>query len=59
MTYLLAGLQRSMEKFLIYILFVYVMALNLSSMFRLFASLSPTFDVAIRYCGLSLNILVM
>lgn len=59
MTYVLAGLQRSMEKFLIYLLFVYIMALNLSSMFRLFAALSPSFDVAIRYCGLSLNILVV
>lgn len=58
-TYLLAGLQRSWPKFGVYILFVYATALNLSSMFRMFAAFSPSFEQAIRYCGLTLNILVV
>ena len=48
-----------MEQFAIYLLFVFATALNLSAMFRMFAALSPSFDVAIRYCGLSLNLLVV
>ncbi|KAL8286284.1 hypothetical protein RQP46_004772 [Phenoliferia psychrophenolica] len=58
-TYFLTGLQRTIEHFAIYILFIYATALNLSSMFRMFAALSPNFDVAIRYCGVALNILVV
>ncbi|GAA5856240.1 hypothetical protein JCM8547_000835 [Rhodosporidiobolus lusitaniae] len=58
-TYLLAGLQPSLERFLIYLLFVYATALNLSCLFRMVAALSPNFESAIRACGLALNVLVM
>ncbi|GAA5993865.1 hypothetical protein JCM5350_006822 [Sporobolomyces pararoseus] len=58
-TYLLAGLQPSFERFAIYICFVYATALNLSCLFRMFAAFSPNFESAIRFCGVALNILVM
>ncbi|GAA5828180.1 hypothetical protein JCM11251_002621 [Rhodosporidiobolus azoricus] len=58
-TYLLAGLQWSLPRFLIYLLFVFSTALNLSCLFRMVAALSPDFESAIRVCGLALNILVM
>lgn len=51
--------QREVSKFFIYLLFVYATALNLSAMFRMFASFSPSFDEAIRYCGVALNIIVV
>ncbi|GAA5997309.1 uncharacterized protein JCM10292_000170 [Rhodotorula paludigena] len=58
-TYVLAGLQPSLEAFAIYLLFVYATALNLSCLFRMFAAFSPNFEGAIRFCGVALNILVM
>ncbi|BGP12461.1 hypothetical protein JCM10213_006973 [Rhodosporidiobolus nylandii] len=58
-TYLLAGLQPSLPRFLIYLLFVYATALNLSCLFRMVAALSPNFESAIRACGIALNVLVM
>ncbi|GAA5972654.1 hypothetical protein JCM11641_002957 [Rhodosporidiobolus odoratus] len=58
-TYVLAGLQHSLPRFLIYLLFVYATALNLSCLFRMVAALSPNFESAIRVCGVALNILVM
>ncbi|BGP04521.1 hypothetical protein JCM10049v2_000323 [Rhodotorula toruloides] len=58
-TYLLAGLQPSLERFLIYLIFVYATALNLSCLFRMVAAFSPGFEGAIRFCGVALNVLVM
>ncbi|SCV68567.1 BQ2448_688 [Microbotryum intermedium] len=58
-TYLMAGLQLSWSHFFIYIIFVNATALNLSSMFRMFAAFSPGFEEAIRFCGICLNILVI
>ncbi len=58
-TYLLAGLQPSLERFLVYMTFVYATALNLSCLFRMFATFAPSFEEAIRYCGLTLNVLVI
>lgn len=58
-TYLLAGLQPSLERFAIYLAFVYATALNLSCLFRMVAAFSPGFEGAIRFCGVALNVLVM
>ncbi|KAM0793564.1 hypothetical protein ACM66B_001000 [Microbotryomycetes sp. NB124-2] len=58
-TYTMAGLRQTLPAFLTYILFVYATALNLSSMFRMFAAFSPGFEEAIRFCGICLNILVL
>ncbi|SCZ90578.1 BZ3500_MvSof-1268-A1-R1_Chr1-3g02077 [Microbotryum saponariae] len=58
-TYLMAGLQSTWSHFFIYIIFVNATALNLSSMFRMFAAFSPGFEEAIRFCGICLNILVI
>lgn len=38
---------------------VYATALNLTTVFRMFAALSPSFDEAMRYCGIALNIFVV
>jgi hypothetical protein len=35
------------------------MALCLTAVFRAFAAFSPTFNEAIRYCGVALNIFVL
>ncbi|KAI5478137.1 ABC drug exporter AtrF [Pseudohyphozyma bogoriensis] len=59
MTYVLTGLQRSWSRFGVYMAFVYVTALNLSCMFRMAAAFAPNFEVAIRFCGVALNILVI
>ncbi|KAH9813379.1 ABC-2 type transporter-domain-containing protein [Melampsora americana] len=58
-TYFMAGLQADIPHFLTYLLIVYATALNLTAIFRMFASLSPSFDEAMRYCGITLNILVV
>ncbi|GAA6020195.1 hypothetical protein JCM10207_004364 [Rhodosporidiobolus poonsookiae] len=58
-TYVLAGLQPSLEHFAVYLVFVYATALNLSCLFRMVAAFSPNFEGAIRFCGIALNILVM
>ncbi|MBW0500769.1 hypothetical protein O181_040484 [Austropuccinia psidii MF-1] len=58
-TYALAGLQKDFTRFVTYILIVYATAINLTAMFRTFAALSPSFDETMRYCGITLNILVV
>ncbi|GAA95733.1 uncharacterized protein L969DRAFT_92858 [Mixia osmundae IAM 14324] len=58
-TYVLAGLQRTWSHYLIFLLFVYATALNLTTVFRLFAAFSPSFDEAMRYCGIFLNLAVV
>lgn len=45
------------SKYFIYVLFVYVITICCTSLYRMFAALSPTIDDAIRFAGLSLNLL--
>lgn len=59
MTYGLAGLQKDIVRFGIYILLVNATAINLTAVFRMFAEISASFDEAMRYCGLTLNIFVI
>ncbi|KAI8462016.1 ABC-2 type transporter-domain-containing protein [Phakopsora pachyrhizi] len=58
-TYLLTGLRREVDRFLIYLLTVYATAINLTAIFRMFAALSPSFDEAVRWCGIILNVFVV
>ncbi|KAH8689648.1 ABC drug exporter AtrF [Talaromyces proteolyticus] len=58
-TYFLSGLDVDVSKFFIFLLFVYTTTICITSMYRMFASLSPTIDDAVRFSGIGLNLLVI
>lgn len=47
------------SKFWIYLLFVYTSTICITSLYRMFASLSPTIDDAVRFSGIALNLLIV
>ena len=49
----------SVSKFWIYILFVYITTITITSLYRMFAALSPTIDDAVRFAGTALNLLLI
>ena len=49
--YFLGELDVDVSKFWIYFIFVFVETLNLTALYRMFASLSPTIDDAVRFAG--------
>lgn len=57
--YFLTGLDLTASKFFIYMLFVYVTAILLTALYRMFAALSPAIDDAVRFSGISLNLLII
>ncbi|KAL4941454.1 hypothetical protein BDV06DRAFT_194537 [Aspergillus oleicola] len=57
--YFLAGLDVTASKFWIYFLFVYITTFCITSMYRMFAALSPTIDDAVRFSGIALNVLIL
>ena len=57
--YFMSSLDVTAAKFWIYALFIYVTTLMLTSLYRMFAALSPAIDDAVRFSGISLNILVI
>ncbi|KAL3458663.1 ABC-2 type transporter-domain-containing protein [Aspergillus heterothallicus] len=57
--YFLAGLDATASKFWIYFLFVYTTTFCITSMYRMFAALSPSIDDAVRFAGIALNVLVL
>ncbi|KAH6646514.1 ABC-2 type transporter-domain-containing protein [Truncatella angustata] len=57
--YFMTSLDVDAGKFWIYMLFVYVTTINLTSLYRMFASLSPEIDTAVRFSGIALNLLVI
>lgn len=57
--YFLAGLDVDASKFWIYALFVYTTTFCITSLYRMFAALSPTIDDAVRFSGIALNLLVI
>lgn len=57
--YFMTNLDRDVSKFWIYVLFVYVTTLLLTALYRLFASISPEINTAIRFSSIALNILVI
>lgn len=57
--YFLAQLHRSASAFFIYLLFVFLTCISLTSFFRATAALSPNFDTANRYCIIGLNIAIV
>lgn len=57
--YFMNGLDVVASKFWIYLLFVYTTTLCITSLYRMFASLSPTIDDAVRFSGIALNLLII
>lgn len=57
--YFMTGLDVVASKFWIYLLFVYVNTICVTSLYRMFASLSPEIDTAVRFSGIALNLLVI
>jgi ATP-binding cassette subfamily G (WHITE) protein 2 (SNQ2) len=57
--YFLAELDVQAGKFFINLLFVFVSTLSITALYRMFASLSPTIDDAVRFSGLALNLLLI
>jgi ATP-binding cassette subfamily G (WHITE) protein 2 (SNQ2) len=57
--YFMTGLDLDAGKFFIYFLFIYTTTFCITSLYRMFASLSPTIDDAVRFSGLALNLLII
>jgi ATP-binding cassette, subfamily G (WHITE), member 2, SNQ2 len=57
--YFMCSLDVDAGKFWIYMLFVYVTTILLTALYRMFASLSPEIDTAVRFSGIALNLLVI
>ncbi|KAF2753895.1 ABC drug exporter AtrF [Pseudovirgaria hyperparasitica] len=57
--YFMTSLDVDVSKFFIYLLFVYITTICITSLYRMFAALSPSIDDAVRFSGISLNLLVI
>ena len=57
--YFLTGLDVDVSKFFIYFLFIYITTLCITTMYRMFAALSPSIDDAVRFAGIALNLLII
>jgi ATP-binding cassette subfamily G (WHITE) protein 2 (SNQ2) len=57
--YFMTGLDVDVSKFFIYFLFIYTTTFCVTALYRMFASLSPTIDDAVRFAGLALNLLII
>ncbi|KAK0948558.1 ATP-binding cassette transporter snq2 [Friedmanniomyces endolithicus] len=57
--YFMCNLDITAGKFFIYMLFVYLTTILLTSLYRMFASVSPEIDTAVRFSGIALNLLVI
>lgn len=57
--YFMTNLDVVAGKFWIYMLFVYITTILLTALYRMFASVSPEIDTAVRFSGIALNLLVI
>ncbi|KAM0718631.1 hypothetical protein Q7P37_005702 [Cladosporium fusiforme] len=57
--YFMTQLDVDVSKFFIWLLFVYVNTILLTALYRMFASLSPEIDTAVRFSGIALNLLII
>ncbi|KAF2864334.1 ABC transporter-like protein [Piedraia hortae CBS 480.64] len=57
--YFMTNLTLDAGRFWIYCLFVYTTTLVITALYRMFASISPEIDSAVRFSGLGLNLLVI
>lgn len=54
--YFLATMRMSADAFFIFVLFQFLCSICLTALYRFFAAVSPSYEVAIRYCGVQLLI---
>lgn len=57
--YFMTGLTVDVSRFWIYTLFVYTMTMVITALYRMFASVSPDIDTAVRFSGIALNLLII
>lgn len=57
--YFMTNLDVDAGKFWIYFLFIYTTTMCITALYRMFASLSPEIDTAVRFSGISLNLLII
>ena len=57
--YFMTNLRMDPSNFFIYLLFIYTTTINITALYRMFASLSPNIDTAVRFSGVALNILII
>lgn len=57
--YFMTGLTVDVSRFWIYMLFVYTTTMMITALYRMFASVSPDIDTAVRFSGIALNLLVI
>ncbi|KAF2716971.1 hypothetical protein K431DRAFT_316157 [Polychaeton citri CBS 116435] len=57
--YFMSSLTIEAGRFWIYMLFVYVTTILLTSLYRMFAAVSPELDTAFRFSGIALNLLII
>jgi ATP-binding cassette subfamily G (WHITE) protein 2 (SNQ2) len=57
--YFLTELDVNVSKFWIYFLFIYVNTICITALYRMFAALSPAINDAVRFSGISLNLLII
>jgi ATP-binding cassette, subfamily G (WHITE), member 2, SNQ2 len=57
--YFMTNLDVEAGKFFIYLLFVYTTTICLTALYRMFGSLSPTINDAVRFSGIALNLLII
>lgn len=57
--YFMTGLDLDVSKFWIYFLFIYISTICITSLYRMFAAMSPSIDDAVRFAGLALNIMII
>ncbi|KAI1820399.1 ABC-2 type transporter-domain-containing protein [Xylaria intraflava] len=57
--YFMSNLDHDVSKFFIYLLFVYTTTLLATALYRMFASVSPEIDTAVRFSSTALNLLVV
>lgn len=57
--YFLTGLDLVVSKYFIFLLIVYIGVICTTALYRMFASLSPAVDDAVRFSGTALNLLIL
>jgi len=57
--YFMCSLTITAGRFFIYMLFVYLTTILLTALYRMFASVSPEIDTAVRFSGIALNLLII
>ncbi|KAB8291253.1 hypothetical protein EYC80_009940 [Monilinia laxa] len=57
--YFITGLDADAGKYFIYVLFIYLTTICITSLYRMFAAVSPSIDDAVRFSGIGLNLLII